>query len=488
MQNNLLKNSKIQLVDEILNLRETLEKSKEKIKVLEWENQDLKWEVQDLQWKLNINSTNSSKPSSTETLQKKTQICNSREKGKNPRWWVIWHKGANHKQYENPDIIESIPIHTCSWCGHNLEEVETVNETKRQVVDIPKPIYIVTEFRWWEKTCPCCQKLNKANFPVWVEQEIQFWANVIASSVYLYNYQITSFERLQEYWKEVYWLDISQTTLMSFNKRSYSILEGFENQLINALIRSNILNGDETWVRINWKTNWVHNYSTHLLTYYSAQEKRGKEAMDEMKILEYFKWILVSDHWKSYKSFIHFLLHAFCNAHHLRELKWVIENEMKIWAEEMKQLLLKAKKLKEEAVERKQDFLEKEVLNEIHNEFKTILQKWKTEYQEVKRISPKRWRLKKDKWLNLLERLEQSEDWTLWFIDNFLIPFDNNLAERDLRMVKTRTKISGCFRSFEGARNFCRIRSYISTMRKQGFDIYKALYSIFSWEILLPNF
>ncbi len=305
----------------------------------------------------------------------------------------------------------------------------------------------------------------------------------------MYSYQTTSFERLQEYWKEVFWLNISQTTLMNFNKKGYSILGDFEKQLKESLIQSIILHSDETWVRINWKTNWIHNASTNLLTYYFAHTKRWKEAMDEMKILGLFKWILVSDHWKSYKNFTHFLLHAFCNAHHLRELQWVIENEKKAWAEKMKQTLLKAKNLKEEAMKKWETYLEKEALNEIHNEFQTILLNWKTEYgEENKRTSQKRWRVKKSKWLNLLERLEQSEDWTLWFVDNFLIPFDNNLAERDLRPIKTRTKISWCFRSFLGAEYFCRIRSYISSMRKQGFGIYKALFSIFSWEVLLPNF
>ena len=275
---------------------------------------------------------------------------------------------------------------------------------------------------------------------------------------------------------------------MSFNKKSYSHLEDFEKQLVNALVSSHILNSDETWIRINWETNWIHNTSTNLLTYYFAHVKRGKEAMDEMKILEFFKWILVSDHWKSYKKFSNFILHAFCNAHHLRELQWVIENEMKPWALKMKQLLLNSKKLKEKALQEGEYSLEKEVLNEIHNEFKTLLQNWKSQYEAIKRTSWKRGRIKKSKWLNLLERLEQSEDWTLWFIDNFLIPFDNNLAERDLRPIKTRTKISGCFRSFQGAQYFCRMRSYISTLRKQGFDIFKALLSIFSWDLILPNF
>jgi hypothetical protein len=129
-------------------------------------------------------------------------------------------------------------------------------------------MYIVTEFIWWEKTCPCCQKLNKAIFPVWVEQEMQFWPNIQASSLYMYNYQMTSFERLQEYWKEIYWLEISQTTLMNFNKKSYINLEDFEKQWVETLVSSYILNNDETWVRINGKTNWIHKASTELLTYF----------------------------------------------------------------------------------------------------------------------------------------------------------------------------------------------------------------------------
>jgi transposase len=151
-------------------------------------------------------------------------------------------------------------------------------------------------------------------------------------------------------------------------------------------------------------------------------------------------------------------------------------------------LLLNAKNLKKEAIERWESFLEESVLEEIHIAFKSILQIWKSSYRLIEKEEWKRWRTKKSKWLNLLERLEKSEDWTLWFIHNFKIPFDNNLAERDLRMTKTRVKISWCFRSFNGAKYFARIRSFISTMRKQGVEIYSSLLSIFSWKILLPNF
>jgi transposase len=221
----------------------------------------------------------------------------------------------------------------------------------------------------------------------------------------MYNYQMTSFERLQEFWKEIYWLKISQTTLMNFNKKWFWNLESFEEQLKSALIQSPILHSDETWVRIDWKTNRVHTVWTKKISYYSAQEKRWKQAMDKMKILEFFTWILVSDHWSSYKIFTNFILHCFCNAHHLRELKWVLENEKKSWPEEMIKLLLEAKKLKEEAQKRWETFLEKEVLDDIHLKFKTIIWNWKIEYEWIKKIIWKRWKQKKSKWLNLLERL-----------------------------------------------------------------------------------
>ena len=474
MNSNLHKNTKNELIEEILKLRE--------------ENDKLKWKVKDLEWKLNTNSLNSSKPPSTNNLWKITQICNSREKWKNPRWWVKWHKWWTLKQYEKPDIVKKIEVIVCEKCTFSLKNIAIFKEIKRQVIDIPKPICIVTEYVSEQKLCTCCNHLNKAKFPKWVEQPIQYWPNIQASSVYMYNHQITSYERLQEFWKEIFLLDISQTTLTNFNKKSYTILEDFENQIKSALIKSPILNVDETWVRIDWKTNWIHTVWTKKLTHYSAQEKRWKEAMDDMKILEAFTWILVSDHWNSYKIFHNFLLHCFCNAHHLREIKWVIENEKKDWWEQMIDLLLMAKNFKEEAIKKWENFLEKEVLEDIHIKFKAILQEWKNTYKVIERKKWKRWKIKKDKWLNLLERLEKSEDWTLWFIHNFEIPFDNNLAERDLRVVKTRTKISWCFRSFNGAQWFCRIRSFISTLRKQGLEIYDSILSIFSWNLILPSF
>lgn len=472
MKNNLLKNTKEELVDEILKLREELDKKEQEIK--------------DLKWKLTLNSSNSSKPPSTNHLSKKTQVHNSRIKGNKPRWGQKGHKWNTLTQSQNPDSIIVIPIHTCENCSTNLDAVAIINETKRQVFDIPKPIYTVTEYVAWEKICPCCSHLNQAKFPQWVEDFVGYGPNIKASSVYMYNFIYSSYDRLQKYWKEIYNLDISQTTLLSYNMKGAGKLEEFEKDLKTALVSSPTINADETWVRVNSKTDWIHVASTKSMTCYFPHKKRGKEGIDAMWILPYFEWNLISDHWGSY-TFYSSLTHYFCNAHHLRELKWVTQNEEKRWAEALTNLLMMAKVLRDEAIERWATTLEEIQLTDIHLQYNNILLAWKTEYEVRVRTEWQRWRLARAKWLNLLERLEVNEAWVLGFLHDFDIPFDNNLAERDIRMVKTRTKISGCFRSSEWVQWFCRIRSYISTIIKQKGDIYSSILSLFSWNVILPN-
>lgn len=471
MKNNLLKNTKEELVDEILKLREKLKKKENEIKALKW--------------KLTLNSSNSSKPPSTNAFSKKTHVCNSRTKGNHPRWWQKGHKWKTLKQSQTPDTIIVIPIHNCEHCSTNLDSVAIINETKRQVFDIPKPVYIVTEYVAWEKICPCCNHLNQAKFPQWVDDFVSYWPNIKANSVYMYNFIYSSYDRLQKYWKEIYDLDISQPTLLSYNMRGADKLAGFEKDLKMALVSSPIIHADETWVRVNSKTDWVHVACTKSLTYYFPHKKRGKEAIDAMWILPNFIWSLISDHWFSYTFYS--LVHYFCNAHHLRELKWVIQNEEKKWAEELINLLMTAKALRDEAAEKWEISLVEDQLKDIHLQYKKILLAWKSEYEGKVRTAWQRWRLAKAKWLNLLERLEMNEAWTLGFLHDFNIPFDNNLAERDLRMVKTRTKISGCFRSSEWIQWFCRIRSYISTIIKQKGDVYNSILSLFHWDMILPN-
>lgn len=474
MNKNLHKNTKDELIEEILKLRDELETKDKKIKELEW--------------KLNLNSTNSSKPSSTQWFRKHTKICNSRIKWKNPRWWVKWHKWWNLERNKKVDETIDVSNKICSNCWANLLDdfVKIVNKSVRQVIDIVSPSSKIIDYIWKDKKCGRCWFLNKAIFPKWITKPVQYWPNIKSFSIYMYNHQMPSYERLQEFFKEAFWINISQTTLMNFNKIWYENLGSFEKNIKESLIEKELLHADETWIRVDWNTSRIHVNSNNNLTYYYSHKKRWREGVEEMWVLNKFKWNCITDHYQSYLAYI--FIHYFCNAHHLRELTWVIENENKKWAVQLTNILIKSKKLREEMILKWINFIEKNILKDIHIEYKNILQNWKIEYEIVVRKPWQRWKIKKEKWLNLLERLEKNEDWTLGFLHDFNIPFDNNLAERDLRMIKTKTKISGCFRSTEWAEWFCRIRSYISTMRKQKQDIYKSINSIFDWELLLPEF
>jgi transposase len=455
---------------------------KEKIK-----NKDGK--IKDLKWKLKMNSLNSSIPSSKEWLNKKTKVCNSRKKSNKARWWQKWHTWKNLGRNENVDEIIDVTPQECSDCWFRLLNnfSNYVTRQIRQVIDMITPSMKINDYKWYVVKCDNCWFINYPIFPEWVTKPVQYWQEIKAFSSYLYNYQFLSYDRLQEFYSDIVWLKISQTSLCNFNKIWYKNLENFEDKLKQVLVKQHLLHADETWARVAWKLGRIHVNSNERYTYLMYHKKRWREAIEDMWILNNFLWNCITDHWKSYiiYSFIHYL----CNAHHLRELTWVIENEKKIWAKEIINLLIQAKRQKEKLISKWIFSLEKENLEKIHNQYKDILTKWKLEYTEnTKRKKWQRWRLKKNKWLNLLERLEEYEGWTLWFIDDFSIPFDNNLAERDLRMVKTRIKISGCFRSEEWTEWFCRIRSYISTLRKQNVRVYSALQSIYSWKITLPEF
>ncbi len=474
MHKNLHKNTKKELIDEILKLRDELGKERGKVKELEW--------------KLNKNSKNSSKPSGTEWFKKHTTICNSRKKWQNPRWGKKGHTWANLKRNENVNETIDVTPKECSNCWTELLKKfsKFVKKKTRQVIDMFTPSMAVRDYIWSEIKCPKCWFLNQPNFPEWVTKPVQYWPEIKAFTTYMYNYQMPSYERLQDFLREITGLKISQTSLTNFNKTWFDNLEPFEKLIIQSLIKKEQVHADETWARVDWKVDRIHVNSNEELTYLYHHDKRWREAIKDMWVLENFKWNCITDNLPSYLAYE--FEHYLCNAHHLRELTWVEENEEKKWATNISKFLIKYKREKEKIISNWIFTFEKDKLKDIHEEYRDILKRWKLEYEKVVRKKWQRWKLKKEKWLNLLERLEKKEKWALGFLDNFSIPFDNNLAERDLRMVKTRIKVSGCFRSEEWAKWFCRIRSYISTMKKQDLDIYKSIQSIFKWDLILPEF
>jgi len=475
IKDNIFQNkSRDELIEEILKLRDEKEK-------LESENNKLKWQ-------LKIDTQTSSKPSSTNIFEKKTPICNSRIKWQNPRWWVKWHKWTNLKRESKVDQVVELTPCKCQKCQFKFSKkfIRDLDTITRQVIDLSELKKIVTDYKKSDVKCPRCWFLSIAKFPGHATRPVQYWSKLKAFWVYLNNHWMISFDRIQQLFSEVFWLKVSQTTLSTFNKIWFNKLEDFEEEITKSLLKEEVIHADESWIRVDWELDRIHVISTKYLTLLKLHDRRWREAMGDNGILPIFNQTVITDNYSSYKNKYNFQ-QWLCNAHHLRELNYVIQFEDKRWATKFKKLLLKSKKLKETSIKNNTFYLEKEVLENISKEYLKILEDWKNEYSEVIKKAWKRGRVARKKWHNLLLRLEKTINETLLFIYNFTVPFDNNQAERDLRMAKLKNKVSWCFRLFDWWKYFMRIRSYIWTLRKQEKETFSAILSLFWWEVLLPK-
>jgi len=279
---------------------------------------------------------------------------------------------------------------------------------------------------------------------------------------------------------------ISQGTLYDWNTACFQHLESSEEQIRQAILASKVVHFDETGIRKQGKLHWLHTASTEQLTFYGLHARRGKEAMDELGVLEHYTGCAVHDHWKSYFTFS--CEHALCNAHHLRELTYLAEQEEQDWAKSMIDLLLEAKKASESMPEN--------CLAKDSSELASILLRYdglleKGLAQDIpppvaKLKTKKRGRKKQSKAKNLLDRLRDFKENVLAFLIHPWVPFDNNQGERDIRMAKLKQKISGCFRGPDGGEIFSRIRGYISTLRKNELNILDGIQSAFEQSPILP--
>lgn len=286
-------------------------------------------------------------------------------------------------------------------------------------------------------------------------------------------------DRVRDYFQDQAGIAISKGSIANFNVEAAEKLKKFEVWAKEQLKKSDLVHGDETGINVGGKKVWLHNLSNDKITLFYAHHKRGKEAMDEMAVLPFFKGVLCHDHWKPY--FRYSCTHSLCNAHHLRELEWCVEFEKQSWAQQMKELLVE---INHEKITT--GFITEEQQKDFEKRYRKILKDGKSECPITLKIEKKRGRTKKTKSRNLLDRLENFEEETLRFMRQPLVPFTNNQGENDIRMTKVQQKISGCFRSMEGANNFCLIRSYITTCKKNGFNPTEALTLLF--EGSLPTF
>lgn len=448
------------------------------IKQLEEENALLKLQVtqmvlkiRDLEARLSKNSQNSSKPPSSDVYHKPKPRSQRGKSGK-PSGGQPGHKGQTLKQMEHPDFIETHSVSSwCAGCQGSLEDSVSSVEI-RQEFEIPPMKVQVTEHQVQVKQCKACGHINKGNAPI--TNRVQYGKRVEALAVYLGQYQLLPYERTAQMFKDLFDLPLSQGTLSNIYKRCHLELAGFEERVKAELIASDIAHFDESGVRVKKDLQWLHVVSNDSLTYYHIDPKRGNEAMDRMGILPQFKGRAIHDHWHSY--FKYSCLHGLCNVHHLREFKYHAEEYQQSWCIEIGDLLLEMKR----AVER-EALLDKTSLPE--GESQAFLKRYDDILAKavLKEIPPppastgKGGRKKHHPAYNLWARLMDHKEEVLAFVKDFSVPFTNNQGERDIRMIKVKQKISGCFRSPEGAKTFCRIRGFVSTASKQGIDILDAL-------------
>ncbi len=368
-----------------------------------------------------------------------------------------------------------------SSCGCSLDDVEPGGHERRQVFDIPEVPLEVTEHRCQVKTCPECGRENKAAFPEGVDAPVQYGIRVKSFVVYLLVYQLIPLKRACELIFDMYGHGVSQATLVNTIRETHRALKTAEEETRRRIIRAPVACFDETCMRSEGKTRWLHVSSTDSLTHYAVHQKRGCVAMNEIGILPDFRGIAVHDGWKPYETYKD-CTHALCNAHHLRELTFLFEEQRQDWAGEMNELLRDIYAACEDTRARGRKKLSKALKGKFEERYEQILSRgmMANPLPEPPRNQPKKpGKVKKSKARNLLERLRDHKDEVLRFMYNFQTPFDNNRAESDLRMAKLKQKISGCFRTRDGAHAFCRIRGYISTARKNQVPVIQALTDAF---------
>lgn len=424
--------------------------------------------------RLGLNSGNSSKPPASDPNRKKT---NKKKTGKNPGGQK-GHVGTTLQKIDNPDEIKKIEVDRSLLPPGEYREV---GYESRQVFDIDISRY-VTEYQV-QILEDEHGKRYVASFPDEVTKAVQYGPNFKAHAVYLSQFQLIPYDRIRDYFSDLLGIPVSAGSIFNFNREAFESLSDFDALVKKNLSDAALLHVDETGVNVNSKRFWLHCASNEWWTYFSIHRKRGKEAMDFIGILPDFRGILCHDHWKPYFKYQE-CTHSLCNAHHLRELTRAWEQDGYVWARKMRELLEEINRAVHDAGG---------VLNSLESEryrkqYRQILNDAQHECpppDESKRKN-KRGRIKRSKARNLLERLQNYETEVLRFMTVKIVPFSNNQGENDIRMTKVQQKISGCFRSEEGGEFFCRIRSFISSCRKQGISASTALSSLFKGH--MPKF
>lgn len=479
-------------MDKLPNLKILTSEQKDTLIIALWEQNQLlhkhitqlEGRIKNLEAQLAKNSRNSHKPPSSDGLKKPNPKSQRKNNGRKTGGQA-GHPGSTLEQVDNPDFIEEYKLGYCEKCEHSLIEIELMRHENRQEFEIPPAKMQVTAHHAEVKICPSCGFVNKAKFPNHITQPVQYGKRVRATAIYYGQNQLLPYDRLQEIFRDIHGLPLSEGTLYNTYRAGYEKLESFDEEVKGQIRHSALANFDESGMRVNKKLNWLHVASTKKLTHYDIHEKRGSGAMDEIDILPKFVGRAIHDHWKAY--FKYNCKHGLCNSHHLRELTYHHEQYSQAWCEKMAACLLSIKDEVDNHKEAGDKALPSEKLARYEREYDKILSAGLKEIPTlVKSKTKKRGRKKQHPTQNLWGRLSEYKQETLAFMCDFSVPFTNNQGEQDIRMAKVKQKISGCFRSVLGAKIFFRARGYISTMRKHGVNILDALIYVFEDNPLKP--